>query len=161
MSDTTEAPSESPDAAEATEQTDWEAKYRETLAEARKHEKRAKENGAAARRLAEIEESQKTEAQRQSERIAALGAEAAEARADALRMRVAAKHGISEDDAALFLTASDEETVTRQAVRLAAREAERRKAGGVARNEGTTPHTGSGDPMRDFTRTLFADAATD
>lgn len=135
-------------------EVDWKAKSREW-------ERKAKANADAARRLSAIEESQKTEAQRQSERIAALEAETAEARADALRMRVAAKHGISEDDAALFLTASDEETITRQAVRLAAREAERRKTGGVARNEGTTPPTGSGDPMRDFTRTLFADAATD
>lgn len=37
---------------------------------------------------------------------------------DALRFRVAAKHGISDEDADLFLTGSDEETLQKQAARL-------------------------------------------
>jgi hypothetical protein len=49
---------------------------------------------------------------------------AAKATADALRLRVAAKHGISDEDADLFLTGSDEDTLTRQAERLTARNAE-------------------------------------
>lgn len=49
---------------------------------------------------------------------------AAKATADALRLRVAAKHGISDEDADLFLTGSDEDTLTRQAQRLTARNAE-------------------------------------
>ena len=84
----------------------------------------------------------------------------AKSRADALRLRIAAKHGISDDDADLFLTGTDEDTLTRQAQRLADREAARKKAGNVAPREGTTTNPGS-DPMRDFTRALFADAATD
>lgn len=43
---------------------------------------------------------------------------AARAEAEALRWRIAAKHGISDDDAELFLTASDEETLSRQAERF-------------------------------------------
>lgn len=43
---------------------------------------------------------------------------AAQAQAEALRWRIAAKHGISDDDAETFLTGSDEATLTRQAERL-------------------------------------------
>jgi len=42
------------------------------------------------------------------------------ARAEALRWRIAAKHGISDEDAETFLTGADEATLTRQAERLAA-----------------------------------------
>jgi hypothetical protein len=49
---------------------------------------------------------------------------AAKATAEAIRLRVAAKHGISDEDADLFLTATDEESLTRQAERLAARNAD-------------------------------------
>ena len=46
---------------------------------------------------------------------------AAKATADALRFKVAAKHGISDDDADLFLTGADAETLERQAARLVER----------------------------------------
>ena len=46
---------------------------------------------------------------------------AATATADALRFRIAAKHGISDEDAALFLTGSDEDTLAKQAARLVER----------------------------------------
>lgn len=44
------------------------------------------------------------------------------ARADAMRFRIASKFSISDEDADLFLTGTDEETLTRQAQRLAERE---------------------------------------
>ena len=44
---------------------------------------------------------------------------AEQATADALRWRIAARHGISDEDAETFLTAADEATLTRQAERLA------------------------------------------
>ena len=44
---------------------------------------------------------------------------ATKAQAEALRWRIAAKHGISDDDAETFLTGSDEAALTRQAERLA------------------------------------------
>lgn len=40
---------------------------------------------------------------------------------EALRLRVAVKHGISDEDADLFLTGSDQETIERQAAALVAR----------------------------------------
>lgn len=46
---------------------------------------------------------------------------AAKATADALRFRVAAKHGISDEDADLFLTGTDEANLARQAARLVER----------------------------------------
>ena len=79
---------------------------------------------------------------------------AAEARA--LRSDIAAKHGLNAEDRDLFLTGTDESTLTAQAQRLAAREADRKKQGNVAPKEGGTTTTGdvNGD-MRDFTRKLF------
>jgi len=46
---------------------------------------------------------------------------AAMATSEALRLRVAAKHGISDEDADLFLTGTDVETLERQAARLVER----------------------------------------
>ncbi|MFC9769276.1 hypothetical protein [Rhodococcus jostii] len=97
----------------AQDETDWKA-------EARKWEQRAKDNAPAVKRLAEIEEANKTEAQKQAERLAALEAENATVKAEALRYKIAAKHTVSDEDAELFLTGSDEQTLTRQAERLAA-----------------------------------------
>lgn len=89
-------------------------------AESAKYRTEAKANADAAKRLAEIEESQKTETQKLSDAKAAAESDAQQARADALRWRTAAKFGITDEDAETFLTGTDEETLTRQAERLAA-----------------------------------------
>ena len=73
--------------APAEDTTDWKA-------EARKWEARAKENAPAAKRLAEIEEANKTEAERVAERIAAAEARAAELEVKALRAEVANAKGV-------------------------------------------------------------------
>lgn len=77
-----------------TAETDWQA-------EARKWEKRSKENLAiakanedAARRLAEIEEAQKSEADKAAERVAAAEKRAAELEMRSLRAEVAAAKGV-------------------------------------------------------------------
>src|SRR5690606_38436509 len=96
MSETPEAANTEPATPQATpndvpaQETDWQA-------EARKWEKRAKENKSAADKLAEIEESKKTEIQKAMER-----AEQAEQRINELerektRLSVIASHGIPED----------------------------------------------------------------
>ncbi|RDG37956.1 hypothetical protein [Streptomyces corynorhini] len=97
----------------APEPTDWKA-------EARKWEVRAKENSTAAARLAELEDANKTEAQRLAERAAAAEQSATAAQAEALRWRIAARAGISDQDAEIFLTGTSEEALTRQAERLVA-----------------------------------------
>ena len=135
---------------EATEQqTENETKPTETVdfwkSKAREQEKRAKENAAAAKRLAEIEQSQKSEAEKTADRIKQLESEAESARREALRFKVASKYGIGDEDADLFLTASDEETLTKQAERLSARTAEQKKQGNRVPREGTTSTTSSNE----------------
>lgn len=98
------------------EQTDWKS-------EARKWEDRAKENKDAADRLATLEAASKVEAETYNESLKQATKDAESARTDALRLRIALTHGVSTEDAELFLTASDEETLTKQAQRLAARAA--------------------------------------
>lgn len=132
----------------ATEQpAETETKPTETVdfwkAKAREQEKRAKDNAGAAKRLAEIEESQKSEAQKAADRLRQIEAERDEARREALRFKVASKYGIGDEDADLFLTASDEETLTKQAERLSARTDDRKKQGNRVPGEGTNSAGGS------------------
>ncbi len=86
----------------------------------------ARAGADAIKRLAEIEEANKTEAQRTADRLKAAETDAANARRDALRFRIASKYKIDDEDADLFLTGADEESLTKQAERLVAREATRR-----------------------------------
>ena len=108
MSETPETANTEPATPQATpndvpaQETDWQA-------EARKWEKRAKENKSAADKLAEIEESKKTEIQKAMER-----AEQAEQRINELerektRLSVIATHGIPEDYQDLIKGDSEEE----------------------------------------------------
>lgn len=71
-------------------------------------------------RARELEEAQKTEQQRLAEQLAEAQKTAAERTTEALRLRIALKHGISDDDAETFLTGATEELMMRQAERLAA-----------------------------------------
>lgn len=76
-------------------------------------ELQAKIDALNAEKLSDLEKAQ-LEAKQADER-------AAKAERDALRFKYAAKHGISEEDAELFLTGDTEEAVSAQAERLAAR----------------------------------------
>ena len=85
------------------------------------------------------------------------------ARAEALRFKVAAAHGISTapaddggpSDAELFLTASDEATLTKQAERLLGRVADRKKTGNYVPREGANPSAAESDDAA-FVRQLFS-----
>ncbi|PLS30095.1 heavy metal transporter [Bifidobacterium margollesii] len=57
------------------QQTDWEAKYRETLAHSREWEKRAKDNKAAAAELEKLKESTLSESERTAKHIRELETE--------------------------------------------------------------------------------------
>lgn len=122
--------------------------------EAAKYRTEAKANADAAKRLAAIEEANKTEAQKQADALAAAQREATQAKADALRFKIAAKFGVSDEDTDLFLTGSDEETLTRQAQRLTEREAASKKNGNVVPREGAKTTT-TGDDGREVARALF------
>jgi len=104
------------------------------------------------------------ESQTLEQRIADMETRTQKAEAEALRARVAAEFGVSTkkgpngepSDADLFLTGSDEATLTAQAGRLAGREAERKKQGNFAPKEGTSPSTSGGsEDLREFTKKLF------
>jgi hypothetical protein len=123
--------------------------------ESAKYRTEAKANADAAKRLAEIEEAQKTEAEKVADRLRSLEAERDDAKRDALRFKVASKFGIADDDVDLFLTGTDEETLTKQAERLADRATAARKGGNVVPREGTSAPA-KDDEVREFTRNLFA-----
>lgn len=131
------------------DEIDWKA-------EARKWETRAKENKSAADELTGLRDSQKTAEQKFGERLAEMEKRAADAESKALRSDIAAKFGINAEDRDLFLTGTDESTLTAQATRLAAREADRKKQGNVAPKEGATKVSSEGDSgKREFLNSLM------
>ena len=128
-------------------------------AEAAKHRTEAKANAAAASELAQIKEAQKTDAQKAADRLAEAEAKATKAEAAAVRWKVAAKFGVSDEDADLFLTGTDEETLTKQAQRLTGLAEERKKNGNQVPREGTNPKQPA-DEMREFVRSVFPQRTT-
>lgn len=153
-----------PTATDDAAQTDDQTRPTETVdfwkQKAREQEKRAKENAGAAKRLAEIEDAQKSEAEKVADRLRELESEVESARRDALRFKVASKYGIGDEDVDLFLTASDEETLTKQAERLSGRRSDERKTGNHVPREGRTPTEPPEDELRAFTRQLFTGGAS-
>lgn len=160
MSDQESAEATATEADATTEQQETEQqKPTETVEfwkqKAREQEKRAKDNAGAAKRLAEIEEAQKSEADKAAERIRSLEGEVENAQRDALRFKVASQYGISDDDTELFLTGSDEDTLAKQAERLGQRSDERKKQGNHAPREGATTRQPGPDEEREAVRELF------
>lgn len=152
---TTEQNNESTGTTQEAEPKTFDADYVKKLRdESAKYRTEAKANADAAKRLADIEEANKTEAQKLEAQLAAATGDAASARAEALRFRIASKFKIGDEDADLFLTGTDEATLTKQAERLAGRESERQKNGNHVSREGQTTTTAEGDD-RTFVRGLF------
>lgn len=88
---------------------DWQAEATKWKALARKHEKAAKENADAARRLAEIEQSGKSEQERLAEGRQAAEERAATAEREAARLRVALRKGLTDVQARRLVGDSEEE----------------------------------------------------
>lgn len=148
---------------EATTEQQAEQKPTETVdfwkSKARDQEKRAKENAAAAQRLAEIEEASKSESEKAADRIAKAEAEVATVPskvADALRTHLVSLHGIEADDAELFLTANDPELLLKQVTRLIGQSDKRKKTNNVSPREGNQPKSAGNEDERAFVRDLFA-----
>lgn len=80
----------------------------------------AKDNRLKASEFDKLQQERMTELERAQAQAQAAQQSAEKAAAEALRWRIAAKHGISDEDAETFLLGTDEETLTRQAQRLAA-----------------------------------------
>jgi len=90
-------------------------------------------------------------------RIAAAEKRATDAELRALRTGIANTHGISQADADLLLTATDEQSLTLQAQRFTELNGTGRTRGNVAPREGSTRQSGKNiDPeMREFVGQLF------
>jgi hypothetical protein len=115
-----------------------------------------KELQAKAAKADEYEKANQTEAERSAARLAELEAELESTRRESLRMKIASAHGITDaDDIDLFLTGTDEETLTRQAQRLADRDADRKNNGNFVPREGTNPKSENGSEEAAFARALL------
>lgn len=137
-----------------TSQEDFENRLKDRLARERAKFADYKDVKAKASRLDEIEQANLSEVEKAKARIAAAEERATKAESSALRLRIAAKHGIGEEDADLFLTGTDEETLTAQAKRLSDREADRKKNGNRVPREGTSS-TSVENEASEFARSLF------
>lgn len=102
---------------------------------------RARDNESAATKLKEIEDSQKTELEKAQEANQELMAERERLAKQLLVSQIQARFKISDDDAKLFLTAPDEEGLTKQAEALT-----QRIAGRSSSREGGNPAVDINDP---------------
>ena len=104
---------------------------------------------AKADKLAELEESQKTEAQKAQERLEAAEKRAAELESKATRAEVAAAKGVPVE----LLSGSTQAELEASADALIAFKG--KPSGPVVPREGTPRNSSSEDPMREFARNLF------
>ena len=88
---------------------DWQAEAAKWKALARKHEKAAKDNADATRRLAEIEESGKSDQERLGEARRAAEDRATAAERESARLRVALKKGLTETQARRLVGDSEDD----------------------------------------------------
>jgi hypothetical protein len=126
---------------------------------ARENEKRAKDNSAAATELAALKAAQQTAEERLATERDAAKREADEARAETLRYKVATKFNISADDAETFLTGTDEDTLTKQAERLAALAKSADSTSPAPRpdlTQGGRPASGQTNPAQEFGKFIAA-----
>lgn len=135
-------------------QADLDAVIRDRLSRERQKYADYKDLKAKAAKLDELEAANQSELERASSKATAAEAERDDARAEALRLRVAVEHGIGVEDADLFLTGRDEDTLRAQAKRLTDREADRKKQGNKVTREGTNTTAAQTDE-RAFVRDLF------
>lgn len=106
---------EQPDVTKPTETVEfWKQKARE-------QEKKAKENVAARIELDQLKAAQLTTEERLTAELQTACTERDQALTDLLRWKVATRFGIADEDVDLFLTGTDEETLVKQAERLAER----------------------------------------
>lgn len=113
-----------------------------------------KEYRAKASRLDEIEEAQKSEAEKVADRLAKADQEVAGIPSrvcEALRVHLIALHEIAAEDAELFLTATDPEVLLKQADRLVGQSGKRKN---IVPREGRTPIQAPTDPTREFLRAI-------
>ena len=139
---------EAPVEGEQKQEIDWKAESRKWESRAKENLAAAKANEGAAKRLAEIEEAQKTEAQKAQERLEAAERRAAELELKATRAEVAAAKGIPTE----LLTGSTREEIEASADALIAFKGETQPQKLIVPHEGKSPATNK------TTADLFAEA---
>ena len=108
-----------------------------------------------ASRFDELQESQKSETEKTAERIAKAEAElnAIPAKvSEVLRAHLIDLHGFDQEDAELFLTATEPDLLLKQADRLVGQSGKRNK--NIVPREGRNPNPNPTDPTRDFLRSI-------
>lgn len=100
---------ESKDEPATGEQTDYKAEMEKWKALSRKHEQTAKQNADAAKKLAEMEEAQKTAEQKAADKAAQAEKTAADANRETARLRVALRKGLTETQAKRLVGDTEEE----------------------------------------------------
>lgn len=113
---------------------------------------------AKAGKLDQLENAQKSEAEKVADRIAQADAEVAAVPAkvsDTLRAHLVDLHGIGDEDAELFLTANDPKTLVKQVNGLLRRSNDARKGGNYVPREGATPTSATGGDEREVVSALF------
>lgn len=150
-SSTAAASDEVSDGSDGNGKTFTQADLDEVTAKVRREERRK-----ASERFADYDDLKTKAGEKQTveERLAAMEKRATDAEVGRLRSDIAAEHGISKEDRDLFLTGADEDTLTAQAKRLAARESERKKQGNYVPNIGKNPKPSENDE-RAAVRGLF------
>lgn len=138
------------------DETDWKARSREW-------ERRAKENKAAAEKLAELEEAQKSAEQKAAERLAEAERKAAEAEFKVHVATIAGDGGVPVSIAAGPTDRTPEavKAFVDEVVAWADQRAGARRRGPVVSNEGRAATGNASDPMREFARNLFGSAQND
>lgn len=124
---------------------------------AREQEKRAKANASAADELAQLKDAQKSQAEKDADKIKAAEAEVAGIPAkvaESLKEHLVARHDIAAEDAELFLTATDPELLLKQVDRLLGQSDKGKRKHRVP-GEGNNSKTESDSSMREFARNLF------
>lgn len=155
----TPAAEQKPQAGAEQEPKVFDAEYVDKLRkESAKYRTEAKANADAAKRLAEIEEASKTEAQKVADRLTAAEQKAADAERRALRFEIASEFRLSPENAKRLEHVPSEEGMREIAAALAAQDAEKRKNGNHVPREGNSPTPPADDPMRAFARGLFDQA---
>jgi hypothetical protein len=124
---------------------------------AREQERRAKENASAADELSQLKDAQKTQAERDADRVkkAEAEVEAIPSKvAEALKAHLVARHQIAAEDAELFLTATEPELLLKQVDRLLGQSDKGKRKHQVPGEGANKKSEGKGE-LREFARNLF------
>ena len=124
---------------EGDQDVDWKAKFEAEREHSRKWEQRAKANKDATDKLKQIEEAGKPDDQKVADELAEAQRIATEAQVEVRRYRMAAKYGLSDEQADLYLTDPDEDRMEKQAQGLSELGKKTKRTGGETHRDRTPP----------------------